>query len=57
MYQNTQYYISPINRIRTGIKVDINGVATFVPLDPENADYQRIMALVEAGKLTIADPE
>jgi hypothetical protein len=37
-----------------GIRVDINGVTSFVPLDEANTDYQNIMALVVAGELTIA---
>lgn len=39
------------------IRVDINGATSFVPLDPANSDYQAIMALVEAGELTIAPAE
>lgn len=33
-----------------------NSVTT-VPADPQNTDYQRIMALVAAGELTIAPAE
>lgn len=33
-----------------------NAVAT-IPPDPANSDYQRIMALVAAGELTIAPAE
>ncbi len=54
MYSNAQY----IKNLSTGqiesIRVDINGVTSFVPLDPANTDYQNIMALVAAGELTIA---
>lgn len=53
MYTNAQYYNGPDGN-PAGIRVDINGVPSWVPLDPENADYQRIMALVDAGELTIA---
>jgi hypothetical protein len=35
------------------IRVDINGVTSFVPLDPANTDYQNIMKLVEEGQLVI----
>jgi hypothetical protein len=35
------------------IKVTADGVEFFVPLDPANRHYQEIMALVEAGELTI----
>lgn len=52
MYSNAQY----INDVSgsTCIRVDINGVTSFVPLDPANTDYQNIMALVAAGELVIA---
>lgn len=53
MYANAKYYIGQSGDI-SGIRVDINGVTSFVPLDPANTDYQNIMALVEAGELTIA---
>jgi len=56
MYTNAQYYnvpgVSP-----AGIRCDINGVTSFVPLDEANTDYQNIMALVAAGELTIAPAE
>lgn len=50
MYTNAQYVGKPTICIR----VDINGVTSFVPLDPANTDYTAIMALVAAGELTIA---
>ena len=50
MYTNAQYSGNPTISIR----VDINGVTSFVPLDPANTDYANIMALVAEGKLTIA---
>lgn len=53
MYQNAQYY-NDLSGNPAGIRVDINGVTSFVPLDPANTDYQNIMALVAAGELTIA---
>lgn len=56
MYTNAQYYNDPAGN-PAGIRVDIAGVTSFVPLDPENTDYQNIMALVEAGDLVIADAE
>jgi hypothetical protein len=55
MYTNAQYIA--FDGINTSIRVDINGVTSFVPLDPANADYQNIMALVAAGELTIAPAE
>ena len=52
MYTNAQYIA--FNGTNTGIRCDINGVTSFVPLDPANMDYQNIMQLVAEGKLTIA---
>ena len=53
MYTNAQYY-NDLSGNPAGIRCDIAGVTSFVPLDPANSDYQRIMALVAAGELTIA---
>ena len=55
MYTNAQYI--SFNGITTGIRCDINGVTSFVPIDPANTDYANIMALVAAGELTIAPAE
>lgn len=44
-------YADPEN---TTISVDISGATSFVPCDPANTDYARIMELVAAGELTIA---
>jgi len=52
MYTNAQY-VAPYGT-NVGIRCDINGVTSFVPLDPANTDYQNIMQLVAEGKLTIA---
>ncbi len=52
MYTNAQYIA--FNGVNTSIRCDINGVTSFVPLDPANTDYAAIMALVAAGELTIA---
>tara|TARA_R110000868_G_scaffold176318_7_gene413912 strand:+ start:7870 stop:8049 length:180 start_codon:yes stop_codon:yes gene_type:complete len=55
MYTNAQYFTNPITgQSPAGIRCDINGVTSFVPIDPANTDYQNIMALVAAGELTIA---
>lgn len=51
MYTNAQYLNDKM------IRVDINGVTTFVPVEPSNTDYAAIMALVEAGELVIAPAE
>lgn len=53
MYQNAQYY-TDLSGNNVEIRCDINGVTSWVPLDPANTDYQNIMALVAAGELTIA---
>lgn len=53
MYENAQYSSGPSGAVTT-IRVNINGVTSFVPIDPANNDYQRIMKLVADGKLTIA---
>jgi hypothetical protein len=55
MYENAQYV--NFMGVETSIRVDINGVTSFVPLDPANTDYQNIMKLVEDGELTIAPAE
>jgi len=52
MYTNAQYYNDPSGN-PAGIRCDINGVTSFVPLDPANTDYQNIMRLVDEGKLVI----
>jgi hypothetical protein len=57
MYSNAQYVKSSLTGQLDSIRVDINGVTSFVPLDPANTDYQNIMALVAAGELTIAPAE
>ena len=53
MYTNAQYSGNPT----ISINVDINGINSFVPIDPANTDYANIMALVAAGELTIAPTE
>ena len=52
-YTNAQYY-NDLSGNPAGIRCDINGVTSFVPLDPANTDYQNIMALVAAGEIVIA---
>ena len=56
MYTNAQYY-NTLTASPAGIRCDIDGVTSFVPLDPTNTDYQNIMALVAAGELSIAPAE
>jgi len=57
MYTNAKYYNNTLTSQPAGIRCDINGVTSFVPLDPANTDYAAITALVAAGKLTIAPAE
>lgn len=53
MYRNAQYYNDAEGKAQ-GIRVDINGVPSFVPLDPANMDYQNILRLQEEGQIVIA---
>jgi hypothetical protein len=56
MYSNAQYYKSLAGSL-AGIRVDISGARSFVPIDPANSDYANMMALVAAGQLTVAPVE
>ena len=56
-YKNAQYIIVAPGTEPSAIRCDINGVTSFVPIDPANTDYANIMALVAAGELTIAPAE
>jgi hypothetical protein len=56
MYSNAQYIKNLAGDV-SSIRCDINGVTSFVPLDPANTDYAAIMALVAAGELTVAPAE
>jgi len=53
MYSNAQYYNDMSGNL-AGIRVDINGITSSVPIDPANTDYANIMQLVAEGKLVIA---
>lgn len=53
MYTNAQYY-TDLSGNPAGIRCDINGIPSFVPLDEANTDYANMMVLVAAGELTIA---
>jgi hypothetical protein len=57
MYTNAQYCKDKLSGQQICIKVEINGVTSFVPLDPANTDYINIMALVTNGQLTISPAE
>ena len=55
MYTNAQYYSSTLTgQSPAGIRCDINGITSFVPIDDMNGDYNEIMRLVAAGDLVIA---
>lgn len=56
-YTNAQYVTAWQSDVVVSIRVDISGITSFVPLDPDNTDYQNIMKLVEDGELTIAPAE
>lgn len=56
MYKNAQYH-NDVRGNLNAIKVEINGMMSFVPLDPANTDYQRIMQLVDSGQLVIDSAE
>jgi hypothetical protein len=51
MYKNAQY----INfmGVQSSIRVDIDGVTSFVPIDPANTDYANLMELEREGKIVI----
>lgn len=57
MYANARYTALPNTDKPNAILVEIGSIQYSVPLDPANSDYQNIMALVAAGKLTIAPAE
>jgi len=54
MYTNAQYVKNPFTFEVSSISVDINGVQSWVPIDPANTDYSNMMVLVAEGKLVIA---
>ena len=57
MYSNCKYMTDSATGLINVIRVDINGITSFVPLDPANTDYQNIMQLVAEGKLVIQPAE
>jgi hypothetical protein len=56
MYSNAQYYdhSKDVPFGTMSIRVDINGMQSFVPIDEANLDYQNIMKLVRENNLTVA---
>ena len=57
IFTNAQYILDIEGREKSNISVEINGVESLVPLDPNNMDYAEIMRQVEAGELTIAEAD
>lgn len=55
MYTNAQYLKDNTTNENNCIKVDINGITCFVPIDIKNGDYNEIMRQVKSGELIIAD--
>ena len=58
-YKDAQYCENPETKDKICIKVKINGseLYSFVPFDPNNADYAEILRQVEEGTLTIKDAD
>ena len=54
---SAQYYTPPESNKNIGIKMVVNDVLHFVPLDPANTDYAEIMRQVDAGELTIQEAD
>ena len=57
MYENVSYIKPLLSDEISCIRVEINGITSFVPLDPANTDYQNIMQLVDESKLVIEPAE
>jgi hypothetical protein len=58
--ENAKYIKAPLDNPdndNTAVKVTLNGVESFVPMDEDNTDYAEIMRQVAAGELTIADAD
>lgn len=53
MYSNAQYVRNFFTNEVDAIRVDIDGVTSFVPLDPANTDYANLMELEREGKIVI----
>jgi hypothetical protein len=51
-YTNAQYVWS--TPTIQSIRVEINGVLSYVPIAPANTDYSNMILLVSEGKLVIA---
>lgn len=53
MYTNAQYVNDPVTGLPECVRVDIDGVTSFVPCDPSNSDYANLMELEREGKIVI----
>jgi hypothetical protein len=51
MYSNAQWI--DMNGAHVSLRVDINGVTSYVPIDPANTDYANLMELAREGKIVI----
>ena len=59
-YKNAVYNIkkSPEGKmVDKNVKVEIDGVVSFVPMLQDNEDYQEILKQVKEGTLTIKDAD
>lgn len=54
MFENAQYIKGPVSDEIVAIRVDIDGVTSFVPLDGNNTDYGTIQDLIASGDLVVA---
>ena len=57
---NAKYIKAPLDNPdnkNTAVKVTMNEVEYFVPMDEANTDYAEILRQVAAGTLTIADAD
>ena len=60
IFKNAKYIKAPLDNPdnkNTAVKVTLNGVESFVPMDEDNTDYAEIQKQVAAGTLTIADAD
>ncbi len=51
MYENAKWI--NLGGQNVSIQVDIDGVTSFVPIDPANTDYANLMELEREGKIVI----
>lgn len=56
-YTEAQYIENNTTKELVAINCSIDGTPSTVPTDPDNCDYQQMMALVEKGDLIIAAPQ